>query len=360
MVSANMRTQAITAVVCMAVRSLTAFPADEPPNRKLQRFPGRVLLGLSRERKLKMRLRIDMMGWLKSPGPPNGGGSPRHFLCLKASENVRILSVFVDESGDFGKYQPQSPFYIVTLLLHDQNDEIAEGVGKLNKTIAAFAIPTRTIHAGPLIRRESEYRDMSVEERRRIFHKLFQFTRTVPITYHPIIVEKKNLTDSLELNAAISKRLSAFLFGNLPYLLAYDRVIVYYDNGQMELTNILVALFNAVLSNVEFRKVKPADYKLFQAADLLCTLELLALKAETKTLSQSENVFFMSYRALRKTYLKPIRKNCSPQVEIKSPSTLSDHKWTSADCRCRRWRGQVPSPSRRLRRSSRWISACWA
>jgi hypothetical protein len=214
----------------------------------------------------------------------------------------------VDESGDFGKYQHRSPYYIVTLLFHDQSFEIAEGVSKLNEVIAPFAIPTHTIHAGPLIRRESDYRNISMEERRQIFFKLFHFTRTVPVTYHPLIVEKKNLLDALELNAALSKRLSAFLFNNLQYLLAYDRVIVYYDNGQMELTSILVALFNAILNNVEFRKVKPADYRLFQAADLLCTLELLDLKAESKTLSQSEIAFFTSPRKLQRTFIKVIRK----------------------------------------------------
>ena len=225
---------------------------------------------------------------------------------------MRNLSVFVDESGDFGKYQTQSPYYIVTLLFHDQDVEIEESIGKLNAAIAPFNIPTRTVHAGPLIRRECDYRNMFVEERRRIFHKLFHFVRTANITYQPLIVEKKNMPGALALTAALSKKLSAFLFANLPFFQQYDRVIVYYDNGQMELTSILVALFNAVLNDVEFRKVQPADYKLFQASDLLCTLELLALKAERKTLSQSELVFFTSRQNFRKIYLKPIRKKMFP------------------------------------------------
>jgi len=235
------------------------------------------------------------------------------FLCLKAERNMRNLSVFVDESGDFGKYQTISPYYIVTLLFHDQDVNIKESVDKLNAAVAPFNILTRTVHAGPLIRRESEYRNMFVEERRHIFHKLFHFVRTANITYQPLIVEKKNMPDGLALTAALSKKLSAFLFSNLPYFQQYDKVIVYYDNGQMELTSILVTLFNAVLNNVEFRKVQPADYKLFQAADLLCTLELLALKADSSALSQSELVFFKSPKNFRKIYLKPIRKKIFPR-----------------------------------------------
>ena len=90
--------------------------------------------------------------------------------------------------------------------------------------------------------------------------------------------------------------------------LDYDRIVVYYDFGQLELTKILVTLFNAFLSNVEFRKVIPADYKLFQAADMLCTLELLALKHENKCLSKSELKFFKSGKDIYKSYIRAIRK----------------------------------------------------
>jgi len=76
----------------------------------------------------------------------------------------------------------------------------------------------------------------------------------------------------------------------------------------MELANILVSIFNTVLHNVEFKKVVPANYKLFQATDMICTLELLALKAERKILSKSELAFFMSERDLRKMYLRAIQK----------------------------------------------------
>ena len=36
----------------------------------------------------------------------------------------KILSVFVDESGDFGKVNNASPYYIVTLVLHNQSEDL--------------------------------------------------------------------------------------------------------------------------------------------------------------------------------------------------------------------------------------------
>ena len=88
----------------------------------------------------------------------------------------------------------------------------------------------------------------------------------------------------------------------------FDLVKIYYDNGQVEVTRILSSVFNALLENVEFRKVIPADYRLFQVADLICTLKLTKLKMQKHTLSKSEMYFFDSERTLKKNYLKALEK----------------------------------------------------
>lgn len=36
---------------------------------------------------------------------------------------MREISVFVDESGDFGEYEKHSPYYIVTMVFHDQSEQ---------------------------------------------------------------------------------------------------------------------------------------------------------------------------------------------------------------------------------------------
>ena len=74
------------------------------------------------------------------------------------------------------------------------------------------------------------------------------------------------------------------------------------------MTRILSSVFNALLENVEFRKVIPADYRLFQVADLICTLKLTELKMENHLLSKSEIYFFNDERTLKKNYLKPLSK----------------------------------------------------
>ena len=76
----------------------------------------------------------------------------------------------------------------------------------------------------------------------------------------------------------------------------------------MEVTRILSSVFNALLENVEFKKVIPADYRLFQVADLICTLKLTELKANRHLLSKSKIYFFENERTLKKNYLKPLGK----------------------------------------------------
>ena len=219
---------------------------------------------------------------------------------------MKELSVFVDESGDFGRYQHHSPFYIVTLVFHDQSVDVSTNINRLNDSIRLAGLSNTPIHTGPLIRKENEYRNLSLPERKRIFNFLYNFVRTTDIAYHSVVVEKKSLVEEIDLHIQITKHLSLLLKEYIERFSRYGRTVIYYDYGQMELTKILVSVFNSVLSNVEFKKVVPANYKLFQAADMLCTIELLSAKAERKMLSKSDLLFFESEKNLYKSYLRAI------------------------------------------------------
>lgn len=90
----------------------------------------------------------------------------------------------------------------------------------------------------------------------------------------------------------------------------YDRVKVYYDNGQSQVLALLKEAFAIYSSKTEFvPEVAPEKYRLFQAADLACTLALVRTKLETEgRITLSEKVFFGGEKFLRKVYLKPIER----------------------------------------------------
>lgn len=134
------------------------------------------------------------------------------------------------------------------------------------------------------------------------------FVRRLDIQFKSIYIEKKHISDSVEAIGKLSKQLSIFIRENTEFFNSFDVVKIYYDNGQVEVTRILSSVFNALLENVEFKKVIPADYRLFQVADLICTLKLTELKANRHLLSKSEIYFFENERTLKKNYLKPLGK----------------------------------------------------
>ena len=67
------------------------------------------------------------------------------------------LSIFIDESGDFGEYATHSPYYLVTMVFHDQSVDISLLMSALDNTILNSGYHIHAIHVGPLIRRESPY-----------------------------------------------------------------------------------------------------------------------------------------------------------------------------------------------------------
>lgn len=218
------------------------------------------------------------------------------------------LSIFVDESGDFGSYEYHAPYYLVTLVFHEQKNDESENIAHFDRALSEIGMDNHTVHAGPLIRREEVYINMTVDERMKIFNRAFNFMRKAQITYKTFMVEKMHFEESLDLVSALSKQMSRFFGENLEYFNLFDRIIIYYDNGQVELTKILVSMFHMLFSNVEYRQAKPAGYRLLQVADIICTMELCSLKAERKILSKSELSFFKSGRDLKKNYIKTLRK----------------------------------------------------
>ncbi len=220
---------------------------------------------------------------------------------------MKELSIFVDESGDFGDYSPHSPFYILSLVIHNQNINIETDLKLLEHEMANIGWPIHCIHAGPLIRSEYEYKPYNLKDRQQVFKRLMTFTRKLDFKFKSFYVFKKDLADPDAISSKLCQQLSSFIQSNIIHFTKFDNVKIYYDNGQVEISRILSNVFNTHLQCVEFRKVLPSDYRLFQVADLICTLKLTELKYNNHILSKSEKLFFKDERTFKKNYLKPLK-----------------------------------------------------
>ena len=226
---------------------------------------------------------------------------------------MKDLSIFVDESGDFGAYESHCPNYLVTMVFHDQSKDISSQLQLLReRLIYAGFDPDHVFHAMPIIRREEEYRMYDLGERRKLMSILLSFIRKADIYYHTISLEKRPDTTPIDMTLSLSKQLVEFFSLKNSFFQGFDRVVIYYDNGQIELTKILVSVCTAIFPHFEFRKIQPYHYRLFQAADFFCAFELVKEKYKLDTLNRSEATFFNTRRDFEKNYVKALRNKKLP------------------------------------------------
>ena len=220
---------------------------------------------------------------------------------------MKELSIFVDESGDFGEYSKHSPYYIIAMVFHNQDYSISEDITKLDYELSVLGLKNATIHTEPLIRKEEMFCNMSPNERRAIFTKLYFFMQKINFKFKTFHFYKKEYDNPLKLEARMAKEISGFIRKHLDYFQSFDVVRLYYDNGQYQITRILNTVLATELSDYDSKKVLPKDYKLLQVADMLCTIRLVSLKADNKEWSNSERIIFHSISDFKKDFVKRIK-----------------------------------------------------
>ena len=126
----------------------------------------------------------------------------------------KILSVFIDESGDFGPYEAHAPYYLVSMILHNQSTDVSENIKLFDSHLLNLGYQNHAIHTGPLIRRESVYSNDLVEDRKRLFNALFNFARKLDFQYSCIKVKKSECLDVITMTSKVSKALADVLRSN--------------------------------------------------------------------------------------------------------------------------------------------------
>lgn len=221
---------------------------------------------------------------------------------------ARELSVFVDESGSFDSPLDPSRFNVITCLFHDQSADLSGQIADLENQLGLLGNPGVCIHAGPLVRREAEFLSLPLEDRRKLLGKILSFALHVPVHYHTFCIDKRYATTPEVISKNLTAQLTDYLSSSQDWLGEYTRLKVYYDNGQMRVSAILNEAFKT-LPTVFVPCVKPERYRLFQVADLICTIELLKLKIKANIpLTKSELLFFRNHGILKRTYIRPLSR----------------------------------------------------
>jgi hypothetical protein len=212
------------------------------------------------------------------------------------------LSVFVDESGDAGPFDPQRPFYIVTFVFHEQKNDISQKIADFERHLTENDFQGVCLHTNPLFHGKGPFIQTDEKKRHLLLVQTTAFFNELPVFWHSFIFEKKQISSPQELAKEFDTKLSRFIQYHYSYFLSFDLVKIYYDNGQTTVTQGLSSALLSCLNHLEFRKVFPSNYRLFQMADFLCTMTLLNLKIERNPLTKTEQAFFKNKRDFKRNY----------------------------------------------------------
>ena len=233
-----------------------------------------------------------------------GTFSPAFFIFRGTT---REPGIFVDESGSDGL---SDRHYLLTVVMHDQSEGIVDSIESYEGALRAKGLPDMPFHASPLMNGKDQYSGLDLGTRKVPLSSFRVFFRHTPVRYRTFAYAARQFA-SLERRAGAMRRdLVNFPFDNLAELRDYDAVKVYYDNGQRSIAESLHRAVEYALSRdaVVYRSAQPSEYRLSQAADYICTMELTAIKYAEHTATATDEKFFGKWSDFKKGILKETRK----------------------------------------------------
>ena len=137
---------------------------------------------------------------------------------------IKRLNIFIDESGDFGFSEGSSELYTISFTLHESNNSIKNELKYLNDKLNNLNY-NGMIHLADLIAKRKEYSSFNLEQRKKIFWAIFNFTKKVPIKLKTIILDKRYINSIKQLSKSISLEIHKFLNENKKYFNNFDKLL---------------------------------------------------------------------------------------------------------------------------------------
>ena len=227
-------------------------------------------------------------------------------ISQKVGERMRELSIFIDESGSDNLLDY---YYILTIVLHDQSNNLDYSIKLYENSLEQKHLPNIPFHASPLMNKKDNYKCLDMSIRKKLLQSFRIFFRHVDICYHTFVYTNRKYESTSQLSAAMRKDLINFLFDNMEYMQQYEKIKIYYDNGQQSIVNAIHKAMEYSLSKnaTIYRYAKQSQYRLAQIADYICMVELTKLKYENKHITKTDEKFFGSWSDFKKGILKETR-----------------------------------------------------
>ena len=212
---------------------------------------------------------------------------------------MKRLNIFVDETGEFGFGKGASELYGVSFTFHEHDDDIILELNKLNDRLDKIGY-TNMIHMADLIMNRGDYKKISINTRRSIFKAIFHFSRKIKVKYQTIIIDKKYTDNGRILKLQLSTAINKMIKEHENFFNKFDKIVMYYDNGQEILGTILDSIF---LRFDDFEHRVEFDHKekrLFQVSDMLTYIDKFDYKYKNKLPFTKGEKYFFTDEEIRK------------------------------------------------------------
>lgn len=219
---------------------------------------------------------------------------------------MKRLNIFVDETGDFGFGNGSSKLYGISFTFHEHNVNIIPELNNLNDRLNKIGY-SNMIHMADLIMKRGNYSRFSIDKRKRIFNSIYQFSRKISVKYKTIIIDKRYTDNGRILKQKLSVEINNMVKSHEYYFNKFDKIVMYYDNGQEVLGTILDAIFSRY-SGFEHRiNFDHIEKRLFQVSDMLTYIDKYDYKYKNKMPFTKSEKYFFSVEDIRKV-MKELNK----------------------------------------------------
>lgn len=212
---------------------------------------------------------------------------------------IKRLNIFVDETGEFGYGVKSSMLYGISFTFHEQDNDISGELNNLNNRLMKIGY-TNMIHMSDLIMRRGDYSKFDIKMRKSIFNSIYQFSRKIPVKYHTIIIDKRFIDNGNVLRKQIINEVNQMIKNNEGYFNKFDKIVMYYDNGQEPLGYILDSLFIRFNSYEHRVKFDHVEKRLFQVSDMLTYVDKAIYKHKKNIKYEKSELYFFGNDELRR------------------------------------------------------------
>ncbi|MBQ9002641.1 MAG: DUF3800 domain-containing protein [Eggerthellaceae bacterium] len=216
-------------------------------------------------------------------------------------------SIFIDETGGQSGH---SRYYAITLVFHDQSIDLTGTIAKYEAALKVRNLADIPFHGSPCMNGHDEYENLSLESRKSMFVAFFVLLQHLPIRYRTFLYKRKELPSEQAFVTRMRKDIIMCLYDELEYFQSFDSVKIYYDGAQAIVRQSVRGAVEYALSKsgTVFRTASPAEYRLAQAADMICTLELTAQKYRAHETTRTDEKFFGNAGAFKNNYMKSLKR----------------------------------------------------